>query len=612
MKTLLPFQIVIHKHAMRFVSLLLLLFMAVGSQAQDEALAKQYYLNGEFDKAVIVYERLYSKKYDDEIYENYFQSLLALKKYDEAQKLAKKQSKHFEANYNYTIDQGYALIQATRPDKADDFFMRLISDKHREVPYYLSLAAAFTHRELYDYAKKTYLMARQKLNNENLFQAELATLYAETNNKEGTINEFLNLLDYNEGMLDYVQNMLQTYLTQPRDLEMLKVAISKRSGRNPDRIVYSELLEWLLVQQKSWEAAFVQAKAIDKRMGTQGDECMHLATLCIENNSYTVAYSIYQYVASLGKYKSNYLQAREGMLDASTKKTFYSGIFTQEELLTLKQDYLSFLNEFGSNESTADVMKNLAQLEAFYLDDKYGASTLLDQILVLGNVRQSFKAECKLLLGDIKLLNGDEWEAALLYGQVDKDFKEDPLGQEAKFRNARLSFYQGDFAWAQAQLDILKTATSQLISNNAIDLSLEIQDNIADSNFEPLEMYAAADLLIYQNKYEAAIQRLDSINILFPGHSLNDDILFSKGKLMAKQHNYSKACEYYTQVYELAPDDILADNALWELAQIYDKTLNSPEKAKEYFEILILKYPGSMFTVDARKRYRQLRGDILD
>ena len=75
---------------MRFISLLFLLLIAVGSQAQDEALAKQYYLNGEFDKAVIVYERLYSKKYDDEIYENYFQSLLALKKYDEAQKLAKK------------------------------------------------------------------------------------------------------------------------------------------------------------------------------------------------------------------------------------------------------------------------------------------------------------------------------------------------------------------------------------------------------------------------------------------------------------------------------------------------------------------------------------------
>ncbi len=609
---LLPFINVLHQLPMKFISLFILLAVASLAGAQDEALAKQYYSNGEFDKAVILYEKVYQKKYDDEIYENYFQSLLALKKYDEAQRLSRKQSKHFEANYNYIIDQGYALIQADKKEKAEEYFLKLINEKHKEAPYYLVLAAAFTHRELYDYAKQTYLLARKKLNNENLFQTELATIYAETNNKEGTINEFLNLLDYNESMLDYVQNMFQGYLTQSKDFELLKSALSKRANKNPERIIYTQLLEWLLVQQKSWDAAFVQAKSIDKRTGNTGDECMRLAGLCIENNAFGSAYSIYQYIITLGKYKSNYLPAREGLLTTASKKTFYYGNYNAQDLLSLKQDYIIFLNEFGSNESTVIVMRDLAQLEAFYLDDKNGAANLLDQILVLGNVRPSFKADCKLMLGDIKLLSGDEWEAALLYGQVDKDFKEDPLGQEAKFRNAKLSYYQGDFTWAQAQLDILKTATSQLISNNAIDLSLLIQDNTTDSIYGPLEMYAAADLLIYQNKYPAAINMLDSINILFPYNSLNDEILFAKGKMMAKQLNYAKACEYYTQVYEKAPDDILADNALWEMAQIYEKSLNDLEKAKHYYEELILKYPGSMFAVEARKHYRQLRGDVLD
>ncbi|MCX6188903.1 MAG: tetratricopeptide repeat protein [Bacteroidetes bacterium] len=597
---------------MKLFPLLLLLFLASTVRSQDEVLAKQYYQNGEFEKAAVVYEKIYSRRYEDEIYENYFQSLLALKKYEEAQKLAKKQSKHFDSNLNYVIDQGYVLVQATKLEKADIYFTKLINEKHKEASYYLVLAAAFVHRELYDYAKKTYLTAREKLENENLFQSELATLYAETDNKEGTINEFLNLLDYNEGMLDYVQNMLQNYLTQSKDFDMLKSALNKRSSRNPDRIIYAELLEWLLVQQKNWDAAFIQAKAIDKRMGTQGDECMRIAFLCMENNAYTSAYSIYQYVISLGKYKAHYLSAREGLLNTASKKTFYSGTYTTADLTILKQDYLTFLTEFGSNESTANIMKELAQLEAFYLDDKEGASDLLNQIILLGNIGQSFKAECKLLLGDIKLLSGDEWEAALLYGQVDKDFKEDPLGQEAKFRNAKLSFYQGEFLWAQAQLDILKTATSQLISNNAIDLSLLIQDHTVDSNYEPLSMYAAAELFIYQNKYSEALNKLDSITLLFPSHSLTDVILFAKGKLMAKQHNYSKACDYYKQVYEKAPEDILADNALWELAQIYEKSFNDLEQAKHFYEELILKYPGSFFTAEARKRFRQLRGDTLD
>ena len=601
-----------HKLSMKLILMVIFLAFSLGAGAQDEALAKQYYQNGEFDKAIVLYEKVYQKKFDDDTYENYFQSLLALKKYEEAQKLSKKQTKHFEANYNYIIDQGYVFLATDKKDKADEYFQKLINDKHKESQYYLALARAFLHRDLYDYAKQTYLTGRKKLNDENLYQSELAVIYAETNNKEGTINEFLNLLDNNADMLDYVQNMFQGYLTQPKDLELLKSALNKRANKNPDRIIYSELLEWLFVQQKNWEAAFIQAKSIDKRVGNTGDECMHLASVYIENSAFNPAYNIYQYVISLGKYKSNYLPAREGLLNTASKKTFYYGNYTLVDLQNLKQDYNAFLNEFGSNESTVIVMRDLAQLEAFYLDDKIGASDLLGQVLILGNVRPSFKAECKLMLGDIKLLAGDEWEAALLYGQVDKDFKEDPLGQEAKFRNAKLSFYQGDFTWAQAQLDILKTATSQLISNNAIDLSLLIQDNTADSNYTPLEMYAAADLLIYQNKFSEAIRKLDSITLLFQYHSLSDEILFAKGKLMAKQLNYIKACEYFKQVYDKAPDDILADNALWEMAQIYEKSLNDHDKAQHYYEELILKYPGSMFTVDARKHYRQLRGDAID
>jgi tetratricopeptide (TPR) repeat protein len=590
----------------------IILLFTVSLQAQDEVLAAQYFHNGEYDKAAILYEKIYAKKNDPEIYENYFQSLLSLKQYDNAIKLAKKQVKRNEENVYYMVDPGYVLVQSGKADKAKELFSKLIEERKKDAPYYLNLANAFIHRELYDEAKQTYLTARSRLGDENLFQMELARLYSETHNKEGTITELLNLLEYNEGMLDYVQNMLQGYLTQPRDLDMLKSAINKRAARAEDRLVYTRLLEWLFVQQKNWELAFIQAKAIDKRQGTWGDECMKLASICIDNDSYPTAYSIYQYIAGLGTNKPYYLAAREGLLNTASKKTFYSGKYTSEDLESLKRDYIAFLSEFGNNENTVRVMHDLASLEAFYMDDKSGASSLLEKAIALGNVPESYKAECKLMLGDIKLLAGEEWEANLLYAQVDRDFKEEPLGQEAKFRNAKLSFYQGDFTWSLAQLDILKTATSQLISNNAIELSLLIQDNTADSVYEPLEMYAAADLLIYQNKYNAALQKLDSIVLLYPYHSLNDEILFSKGKLMARQQDYVKACEYYQQVVTKAPDDILADNALWEMAQIYEKTLNDPQKAKKYYEDLILKYPGSMFTVEARKHYRALRGDAMN
>jgi tetratricopeptide (TPR) repeat protein len=597
---------------MRIILTCIIAFIALALRAQDETLANQYFHNGEYDKAVILYEKIYAKKNDPEIYENYLQSLLSLKQYDDALKLAKKQVKRNEENLYFVVDPGYVLAQSGKPEKAKELFSKLINERKKDAPYYLNLANAFIHRELYDEAKETYLTARSKLGDENLFQMELARLYSETHNKEGTISELLNLLEYNEGMLDYVQNMLQGYLTQQRDLDLLKSAINKRMARAEDRLVYTRLLEWVFVQQKNWDLAFIQAKAIDKRQGTWGDECMKLASLCIDNNAYSSAYSVYQYVAGLGTNKPYYLSAREGLLNTASKKTFYAGKYTTADLENLKKDYNSFLNEFGLNENSVRVMYSLANLEAFYMDDKAGAATLLEKAIALGNVPESFKADCKLMLGDIKLLGGEEWEANLLYAQVDRDFKEDPLGQEAKFRNAKLSFYQGDFSWALAQLEILKTATSQLISNNAIELSLLIQDNTVDSVYEPLQMYASADLLIYQNKFKAAMARLDSIMLLYPYHSLNDEILFSKGKLMARQQEYAKACEYYQEVVTKAPDDILADNALWEMAQIYEKTLNDPEQAKKYYEELILKYPGSMFTVEARKHYRALRGDAMN
>ena len=230
----------------------------------------------------------------------------------------------------------------------------------------------------------------------------------------------------------------------------------------------------------------------------------------------------------------------------------------------------------------------------------------------MARVDDHFKAECKLELGDIYLLIGEQWEAMLLYGQVDKDFKEDQFGQEAKFRNARLYYYLGEFDWARAQLDVLKTATTQLIANNAMELSLLIQDNTPDSIDEPLLMYARADLNLFQNKTDIALQILDSINQLFPRHPLDDEILYKRAEVFFKKHDYAKSCNYLEQLLKEHGSDILGDNALFFLANITEKNLGDKPKAMKYYEEFIEKYPGSFFLTEVRKRYRALRGDVLN
>src|SRR5207237_519209 len=130
-----------------------------------------------------------------------------------------------------------------------------------------------------------------------------------------------------------------------------------------------------------------------------------------------------------------------------------------------------------------------------YLNKTNEANDLLEETIALPQLSLQLQAECKLELGDILLMTGDIWEASLRYSQVEKSFKHDEIGNEAKFRNAKISYYTGDFKWAQAQLDVLKGATAKLIANDAMDLGLLISDALAiDTNEAPLCIFARADL----------------------------------------------------------------------------------------------------------------------
>jgi len=251
-------------------------------------------------------------------------------------------------------------------------------------------------------------------------------------------------------------------------------------------------------------------------------------------------------------------------------------------------------------------------LEAYYINDVDKAIGLLKELVGYPQLNARRLAEAKLMLGDLYLIQGEHWESTLLYSQVDKTFKDDQLGNEARFRNARLSYYSGDFTWAQAQFDVLKASTSNLISNDALDLSIFITDNLGlDTTALPLQGYAEADLLIFQNRFEEAFIRLDKLQQDFPAHSLEDDIAYLRAQVFMKQRRYEDAARQYTTIIGQHADGIRADNALFALAEINEKHLKNKEKAKELYEKLFIEYSGSTFAVEARKRYRILRGDTV-
>ncbi|MFN8266965.1 MAG: tetratricopeptide repeat protein, partial [Chitinophagales bacterium] len=124
-----------------------------------------------------------------------------------------------------------------------------------------------------------------------------------------------------------------------------------------------------------------------------------------------------------------------------------------------------------------------------------------------------------------------------------------------------------------------------------------------------LLLFAKADLLRFQNKLNAAEDTLNKIIAFYPSTALIDDILYMKYKIEKDRQHYEKAAAYLEEIVAQHSDDLLADNALFYLGDLYQKYLKDEEKAKTYYEKIILDYKDSTFAVEARKRYRKLRGD---
>ncbi|HJW29050.1 MAG TPA: tetratricopeptide repeat protein, partial [Saprospiraceae bacterium] len=372
------------------------------------------------------------------------------------------------------------------------------------------------------------------------------------------------------------------------------------------------LLAWSFIQQKDYSKAMRQAKALDKRMAENGLRVYRLAQIAGNDKDYTTAIDGYNYIlTNEGVGSPYYMEAKRACLATKRKQITDNYSYTIEQLRGLETEYNDFLAIHGINASTAWIASELGMLEAIYIHDLPKAISILKQVVDLQGTNAYVQANAKLDLGDYYLMSGEVWEATLLYSQVDKAFVEDLIGQDARFRNAKLAYYNGDFEWAQTQFDILKTSTSKLIANDALDLSIFIMDNLGlDSTGAALTDYAKAELLIFQNKLDSAIEKLTLLSTKYPDNGLNDDILYLKAKLFEKKRDYTQAEAMYQEIVDKYPKEIRADNALFYLAELYEHQLNNPEKAKTCYEKLFMDYTDSTFAIDARKRFRELRGDF--
>ncbi|MFA5971271.1 MAG: tetratricopeptide repeat protein [Lentimicrobiaceae bacterium] len=586
------------------------------AQQTEEQLGVQYYNSRELDKALVTFENLYSKNPSQFNYIYYINTLFELKEFDKAEKVIKKQQKTSPNDPQYQVDLGYLNIMQGDISKGRRIYENCLKELQPDKTQVYNLSNAFSSRRETDYMINTYLRGRQLLRDPSAFAFELAYTYESLGSNELMIDEYLNLITSNPQQMGLVKNRLQAWLSDDIDNsknEAFHALMLKKSQQNPDEILYNELLLWHSIQQKDFPFALIQAKALDRRYGENGQRIFDLAALCVSNENFDAGIDGYKYI--IKKNSNSELVMRSRIELINTEFTNYKNSYLQDksQLLLMKRQYRLLLDELGKNTFTIPLILNLAHLQAFYLGETDEATELLLQAINIPRVPLENQAECKLELADIYLFSGEQWEATLLYSQVEKTFKNEPLGHEAKFRNAKLSFYIGEFGWALAQLDVLKAATSKLIANDALELSLLITDNIEeDSVTVPLSMYAKADLLEFRNHDSDALAVLDSISSLFPMHSISDNVLFKKAEIFAKNGKFDIAAANYSEIIEKYPYDLLADDAMYNLAGLYENHLNNKGKAMELYEKILTQYPGSLYVVDARKHFRALRNDPVN
>ncbi len=600
---------------MKYIILTLSLVVAfqITAQGQDPRLAEQYFRNGEYEKAGVIFEKIYQKTPSRDYYfDRYMECLLLMEDFDKYEKQLKTHQGVPQKVQLY-VKYGELYERQFEQAKADKQYKRAIDNLPKNRSEIIRLAQAFIKLTKYDLALDTYKKGASIMKDKAMFAYELGDLYRRKGDREPMIENYLISLRNTPSRLGTLKTIFQRFFGED-DFKELQTQLYQQISDHPDDLVLLDMMAWVFIQKKDYKNAFRQVRAFDKRTKDSGGRVYRLAQTAQQSKDYDAAIMAYNYIVEeKGKTNTYYIEAKTQTLKCKRLRLVDGFAYTKDDLKELEKEYETFLFEFGKDASTGSIIFELAELEAFYLNDLTKAIDLLDELIEMPGVRRHLLAKSKIALADYYLMDGDIWESTLLYSQVDKAYKDDIQGQMARFKNAKLSYFKGDFEWAQAQFSVLKASTSKLIANDALDLSVFIMDNLAlDTVVTPMFNFAQAELLIFQNKFDEAFAKMDEIITAFPKHSLQDDIYFAKANIYMKQRKYDLAAQMYQNIVTNFPESIRTDNSLFALAQLYENEnqLNDKDKAKNLYETIMLDFSNSTFAVEARKRFRTLRGDF--
>lgn len=592
-------------------------FALTAQESTDQQLAQYYFSRGDFAKALPYCQKVFQKENSKFTFTRYYECLVKTQKEKDAEKLLKKQVDLFPAELGYAVMLADFYETHEEPKTASKLYQRLIEENVSSSIRILELYTLLKSKGKIELSYQLLQEGRRKWKDVYPLHLQFADYYSSQNQTDKMIREYLDLLELKPEEMEQIQMSLAAHIdfTQENNVagEQLREALLDKVQKRGGDLIYDEMLMWFYTQKRQFSLALNQAQAMDKRTKGDGSRVFDLANLLAQNKEYALARKGFEYLVKQGQGYPFYFQAEQSILHTRFLELTEQRNFSLDEVNVVVSEYKATIVRLGKTRNTLTLIRELAHINAFYANQADTAIALLENSLKMPGLSGLQLAESKMLLADIYVLKDDIWEASILYMQIDKDFKFETIGFEAKFKNARIFYYDGDFKFAQSQLDVLKQSTSKLIANDALKLSLLITDNFGlDSNYTAMRQFAKADLLLEQHQYSKAFSLYDSITTVFPFHGLNDEVLLRKSQAYQQQGQWQEAIVLLDKLLLNHSEDILADDALFQLGSIYENQLKDKEKAIECYKKILFKYKGSLYGVEARKRLRILRGDKMD
>lgn len=578
----------------------------------DEALAREYYMKKNYDEARDIYYALYNKYGQAQYFSQYADCLILTGEYETAEKAFKSFLKKNPKNWKSHVDLAYVYSQQGDNEKAIKYLNKFIKDVPDTKNSIIEVSNLLRFKGFNETAIVLYNRGAKNSNINYKFNLEKAYAYNSMLDFENATECYLLYLKEKPEQYDMIKNRLRVMLMYDIDGnvdDVIRMALLRKTQEEPENEEFASLLMWFSLQQKDYEMALTQLKALDRRgKGNYENDMIYVAQIAHDNRQYDVAVDAYGYIEKKSKEGVFYLQAMTGRIMAEYDKAVANGVHDKALFEGLSKEIDDAFKQMGFAKELQPLVAVQADILAFELNRSADAKVLLTNALDM-NMSPLNKAAIKMKLADIYLLTDDVWEATLLYSQIEKALKNEPIAHEARFKNAQLRYFIGEFEWANAALKILTSATSKLVANDAMTLSLTISDNLEYDTIGLIRL-AKADYNIYKHNNKVANQILDSIVMYNPNEVSLPNVFYRKAKIAVSEGDYELADSLYRRVYDGYADSYIADEALVENAILLENQLNRKEDAMECYAKLFDYYTASVYVAQARKSYRRLRDEL--